>query len=140
MCIWEARQSGRPAIKTVPVTRKPIHGEAAIFHLTMQERASGRTGRRVDGMFRPRHGKDPKNSRHTPHIFCRTERLSASNHWTGVLPKWVLHREDDHVGLKPLLVANREFLHIILPFVGRNDRTGIAKEITPHARTRWAVP
>ena len=69
-----------------------------------------------------------------------TERLSAPSHWTGVLPKWVLHREDDHIGLKPHLVANREFFHILVPFVGRNDRTSIAEEITPHVRTGWAVP
>ena len=107
MCIWEARQSGRPAIKTVPVTRKPIHGEATIFHLTTQERASGRTGRRVDGMF-PATREGSKEFQTYPSYLQCTERLSAPSNWTGVLQKWSLHREDDHVGLKPHLVANWE--------------------------------
>ena len=55
------------------------------------------------------------------------------------LPQRLLYIEHNHVGAEPLLIASREFLHVLVPFVRCDDRTTIAKEITPHMLTRWAV-
>ena len=52
-----------------------------------------------------------------PSYLQSIERFPAVFHHTGVVPQRTLHIEHHHIGLKPLLVAGREFLQILVPFV-----------------------
>ena len=55
------------------------------------------------------------------------------------LPHRLINIENNHVGAEPLPIADREFFHILVPFVRCDDRTTIAEEITPHMLARRAV-
>ena len=65
--------------------------------------------------------------------------LQAALQLTGVLPQRLIYIKNDHVGAEPLLIASREFLQILVPFVRCDDRTTIAEKITPHMLARRAV-
>ena len=68
-----------------------------------------------------------------------TQLLMAALQLTGVLPHRLLYINNNHVAAEPLLLAGREFLHLLVPFVRCDHRTTITEERTPHVLARRAV-
>ena len=121
LCVYgKSDRAGGQVINRLQDSWKPVHAGGHAVH--KWEAAGGRAGGQASGRnaFFLYIATTPKTYLRPSYLQC-TERLLADIHLPGVHPQRLLHVKHNHIGLEPLLVAGRELLHILVPFVGSDD-------------------
>ena len=122
LCVYgKPDRAGGPVINRLQNSWKPVHAGGHI--VCKWEAAGGVAGGQASGrnaFFGRYIAMLQEIYLHPSYLHC-TKRLLADIHLTGVHPQRLLHVKNDHIGLEPLLIADRESLHILVPSVSRND-------------------
>ena len=119
LCYGRPDTAGGPMIKyTLKSTEAGLCRKPYCIEVGSGGRAGVYAGCQAERLFFAPSQCDHK-SRYFPSYLHGTEQPLAGLH--RVLPQRPLYIEHNHVGCEPLLIADREFLHILVPFVRRDD-------------------